>query len=190
MFRAWLGRYNGNMRVALKLHPDSTSAAASSVEVEVTRPRDGALTLSYVVIGKISSLRVPSAVAPARTDGLWQHTCFEVFLAVPPDVGYYEFNFSPSTQWAAYRFSGYRSGMQVVSETDAPRIEVSSSPDSYTLRTALNLNMANVPRGTPWRLGLSAVIEETNGNKSYWALAHTPGKPDFHRADCFTYEFS
>ena len=178
------------MRLPLKLHPDSASAAASSVEVEVTRPWDGALTLSYVVIGKINALRVPSVVAPARADGLWQHTCFEAFLSVPPDTGYHEFNFSPSTQWAAYRFSGYRSGMKVASEIDAPSIEVSSNPDSYTLRAALNLDTANVPRGTPWRLGLSAVIEETNGNKSYWALAHAPGKPDFHRADCFTYELS
>jgi hypothetical protein len=178
------------MRLALKLHPDSTSAAASSVEVEVVRPRDGALTLSYVVIGKISGLRVPSVVAPARADGLWQHTCFEAFLAVPPNAGYYEFNFSPSTQWAAYRSSGYRRGMQVVSEIDAPRIEVSSSAENYTLRAALDLDQANVARDAPWRLGLSAVIEETNGTKSYWALAHAPGKPDFHCADCFTYEFS
>jgi hypothetical protein len=29
------------------------------------------------------------------------------------------------------------------------------------------------------------VIEETNGRKSYWALAHPPGKPDFHHSDCF-----
>jgi hypothetical protein len=178
------------MRLALKLHPDSTSAAASSVEVEVVRPRDSALTLSYVVIGKTSGLQVPSVVAPVRVDGLWQHTCFEAFLSVPPHTGYYEFNFSPSTQWAAYRFSGYRSGMQVASEIDAPRIEVSSSPDRYTLRAALDLETANVPRGTPWRLGLSAVIEETTGNKSYWALAHAPGKPDFHCTDCFTHELS
>jgi hypothetical protein len=33
------------------------------------------------------------------------------------------------------------------------------------------------------------VIEETNGNKSYWALAHPPGKADFHHADCFALEF-
>jgi hypothetical protein len=185
-----LGRYNGGMRLALKLHPDSTSFAASSVDVEVVRPRDGALTLSYVVIGKTSVLRLPSIVPPTRADELWRHTCFEVFLAVPPNAGYYEFNFSPSTQWAAYRFSGYRSGMQIASDIAAPNIEVSSSSDSYTLRAALDLDTANVLGSAPWRLGLSAVIEETNGNKSYWALAHVPGKPDFHRADCFTHQLS
>jgi hypothetical protein len=45
-------------------------------------------------------------------------------------------------------------------------------------------------RKTPWRLGLSAVIEDKAGHMSYWALAHPPGKPDFHHMDCFAYEFS
>jgi hypothetical protein len=38
------------------------------------------------------------------------------------------------------------------------------------------------------RVGLAAVVEETSGHRSYWALAHPPGKPDFHHADCFTLE--
>jgi hypothetical protein len=37
---------------------------------------------------------------------------------------------------------------------------------------------------------LSALIEDQNGGKSYWALAHPPGKPDFHHADSFALEFS
>jgi hypothetical protein len=178
------------MRLSLKLHPDSASAAVSGIDVDVARPRDGTLTLCYVVIGKISSLRVPSMVTPARADGLWRHTCFEAFLTVPPNAGYYEFNFSPSTEWAAYRFSDYRTGMQAASESGPPRIEISASPENYTLRVTFDLDRVNFLQGTRGRLGLSAVIEETNGTKSYWALAHAPGKPDFHRADCFTYELS
>jgi hypothetical protein len=38
------------------------------------------------------------------------------------------------------------------------------------------------------RIGLSAVIEEKNGMKSYWALAHPAGKPDFHHPACFAAE--
>ena len=33
--------------------------------------------------------------------------------------------------------------------------------------------------------GLSAVIEEKDGTKSYWALAHGGGAPDFHAPACF-----
>jgi len=34
----------------------------------------------------------------------------------------------------------------------------------------------------------STTFEETNGRLSYWALAHPPGKPDFHHPDCFALE--
>jgi hypothetical protein len=34
-----------------------------------------------------------------------------------------------------------------------------------------------------WRIGLAAVIEDTSGHKSYWALVHPPGKADFHHSD-------
>ena len=40
----------------------------------------------------------------------------------------------------------------------------------------------------PLSIGLSAVIEETDGTKSYWALRHPPGPPDFHHPDCFALE--
>jgi hypothetical protein len=177
------------MRLALKLHPDSASSVINGIEVEVARSRGGELALSYLVAGKMNGLLLPQVVAPARTDELWRHTCFEAFLGFSPGAGYYEFNFSPSTQWAAYRFSNYRSGMQIAPEIDTPRIEASSSPENYILRVTLDLKRINMPDSDRWRLGLSVVTEETNGDKSYWALAHAQGKPDFHRYDCFTHEF-
>ena len=61
----------------------------------------------------------------------------------------------------------------------------------YTLQASLELDrLSDLPRDAAWRLGLAAVIEETSGRKSYWALAHPPGKPDFHHPDCFAHEFS
>jgi hypothetical protein len=174
------------MRHTLRLHPDSLCAAATWIEADVVRPRPGSLILSYVVSGRIGDLRMPPVMAPARADELWHHTCFEAFVRASPGPTYYEFNFSPSTQWAAYRFDSYRSGMRVATEIGAPRIEVRSTADSYTLQAALGLDGLSFPL----HLGLSAVLEETNGRKSYWALAHRPGQPDFHHSDCFTLEFS
>ena len=174
------------MRHTLRLHPDSLCAAATQIEVDVARPRPDSLVLSYVVSGRISDLRLPPIVAAVRADELWQHTCFEAFVRPSAGPGYYEFNFSPSTQWAAYRFDSYRSGMRVATEIDAPRIELRSSVESYTLQAALEFDGLSLP----WRLGLAAVLEETNGHKSYWALAHPPGKADFHHSDCFTLGYS
>src|SRR5580700_9770947 len=174
------------MRHTLRLHPGSLCAAVTKIEADIVRPRLGSLILSYVVSGRIGDLLLPTVVAPARADGLWQHTCFEAFLRTSAGPGYYEFNFSPSTQWAAYRFDSYRSGMRLASEFGAPRIDVRSSAETYTLQAALELDGLS----SPLHLGLSAVLEETNDRKSYWALAHPPGKPDFHHADCFALELS
>ena len=179
------------MRQSLKLHPDSRCLATAHIEVEVTRPRADSLALSYIVTGKISDVRMPRVVATARSDELWRHTCFEAFVRASSGDEYYEFNFAPSAQWAAYRFSSYRSGMCVAAEISTPSIEVQSSPDCYTLQASLELDRLSwLPRKAKWRLGLSALIEDTSGHKSYWALKHPPGKPDFHHADCFAHEFS
>ena len=179
------------MRQALRLHPDSRCTAATRIDVEVARPRPSNLLLHYFVTGKINDLRMPRATASARTDELWQHTCFEAFVRAPPSAAYCEFNFAPSMQWAAYRFDGYRDKMCEASVVSAPRIAVRSSGELYELQASLALaGISGLPSDVIWRLGLSAVIEETSGLKSFWALAHPPGKADFHHADCFAYELA
>ena len=178
------------MRLGLKLHPDSRCAAATHIDVEVAQPRPGHLALHYLVTGKIGDLRMPPMTTPARTDELWRHTCFEAFVRAPPSPVYYEFNFAPSTQWAVYRFGSYRAEMSVVDEA-TPQIEWNSSPEQFGLRAYLNLErLPDLPNDARWHLGLSAVIEETNGRKSYWALAHPPGGADFHHSDCFALELA
>jgi hypothetical protein len=182
------------MRQTLRLHPDSLRFAVTQVEVEVSRPQTHSLMLAYVVTGKISDLLMPPVAAAARTDELWQHTCFEAFVRSLPGAAYYEFNFAPSTQWAAYQFSGYRRGMRVATEIKAPSIAVESSPEHFILQASLELDQLWIPApsggvaigDTMWRLGLSAVVEEANGRRSYWALAHPPGEADFHHPDGFT----
>jgi hypothetical protein len=184
-------RYNAGMRQVLKLHPDSLCFAATHVEVEVAHPRPGSLALCYVVTGTISGLRIPPVMAATRAEELWRHTCFEAFVRASPGAGYYELNFAPSTQWAAYQFSGYRSGMRVATEISAPLIETQSSRECFILRASLELDrLPGLPRDVGWRLGLSTLIEETSGRQSHWALAHPPGKADFHHSDCFAHEFS
>jgi hypothetical protein len=190
VFDARPDSYNAVMRLALKIHPHSISAAVTGIEVDVTRPRSGFLALVYVVTGKIDDLRIASRTEPARADELWKHSCFEAFVRASGDTDYYEFNFSPSTQWAAYRFGGYREAMRVANEVQAAPITIDSQAACYTLSAEVDLDRTKLPQQKKWQLGLSTVIEELHGHKSYWALAHPPGKPDFHHSDCFTAEFS
>jgi hypothetical protein len=174
------------MRRPLKLHPHSVCAAVTGIEVEVTRPAGGSLILSYAATGTIGDLLLPQAAAPTRANELWRHTCFEAFVMDAAGEAYYEFNFAPSTRWAVYRFERYRSGMQAVTEIEPPQIGGQSTQDRHTLRATLSL--PDPQAGRSLRLGLAAVIEEKNGNTSFWALAHSPGRPDFHHADGFALE--
>ncbi len=179
------------MPQALTLHPESSCNAAIEIAAEAARPRPGALRLRYRVTGEIGALSLPPVAAPGRADGLWQHTCFEAFLRAAPGGVYHEFNFAPSMRWAAYRFASYREGMRAAREVDTPKIEVDSSDGAFELRAELALDrLPDLPRDAPWQLGLSAVIEEAGGRLSYWALAHPPGRPDFHHSDCFALELA
>ena len=163
--------------------------AATCIEVDIARPRPGDLALRYVVTGGIADLLLPSGTASECADELWRHTCFEAFVRAAPGAVYYEFNYAPSRQWAAYRFSDYRSGMSATSGIGAPGIETCSDGGSYELQVSLSLDgLPDLPNDSAWRLGLSAVIEEVDGGMSYWALAHPPGNADFHHSDCFALE--
>lgn len=175
------------MRQSLKLHSDSRCSADIQIEVEFALSGGYGLTLSFIVTGNISELRIPPVAAPARSDELWRHTCFEAFVRAS-GVDYYEFNFAPTRQWAAYQFSGYRSG-KCLAEVRAPAIEVQLGANRYTLDASLQLD--SLPRlsgEASWYLGLSAVIVERSGRVSYWALVHPSVKPDFHHASSFACE--
>jgi hypothetical protein len=175
------------MRQILRPHPDSPCAAVTAIAAEAARPRVGVLELRYVVTGTVDGLLLPPPATSARADQLWRHTCLEAFVRGASGDAYWELNLSPSTQWAAYRFDGYRQGMAQADLRAPPRIEVRAASDRFELTAALDLGAAALLAGA-WRLGLSAVIEAADGRLSYWALAHPPGKPDFHHPDCFALE--
>jgi len=142
------------------------------------------LMIEYVVVGSVDELAIAQPVLPKCRDELWKHTCFEAFIG-RPTADYVEFNFAPSREWAMYRFEGYRSGMQPAIDLRSPKIFPEHTTDRRFGLTAF------VELGALWNqgathLGLSAIIEEKGGAKSYWALAHPPsGPPDFHHPDCF-----
>ncbi|MEQ1618298.1 MAG: DOMON-like domain-containing protein [Terricaulis sp.] len=170
------------MRVELKPHPDTPCSALSRIEVRLSR-RDDLIEAIYVAHGDIDKLRLPERVESGRADELWKHTCFELFLRTEGGGNYVELNFSPSTQWAGYGFTGYRTGMTNLD--DGPRVSATATAASLEVRATIERAALNDLLSGPLRIGASAVVEEINGDKSFWALAHPHGKPDFHHLDCF-----
>lgn len=152
----------------------------------MTRVGSEVLKLEYVVIGCIGDIRFSHPGPAERADRLWQHSCFEAFVALTAG-GYVEFNFAPSEQWAIYRFEGYRDGMYEPIEVAPPDIYTDTDGSNRFALTAW-VDLSALILAGPSSLALSAVIESVEGDLSYWALAHPPGAPDFHHPDCFTLE--
>jgi hypothetical protein len=138
------------------------------------------LRLVYTVAGHIAGLRIPTATKPGPANGLWQNTCLEAFVAVDEDAGYREFNFSPSGQWAMYRFASERVRAFSDGDVDVPPVtHITLNAEQLTLTA--ELPWTALPAQAPELcVGLSAVIEEANGRLSYWALHHPCERPDFH----------
>lgn len=167
----------------LKPHRDTPPSGVAAVEVAQLGIANAVLRLRFVVRGA-AGLLLPPPTSPGRANGLWQTTCFELFLRGVDDDSYVEFNFSPSGQWAAYAFTGTRTGMRDLALSADPHVEAAGAGTDFVLDVAVDLASVPVAR----RMSLTAVIEETDGTKSYWALAHPPGKPDFHDPACFVLE--
>ncbi len=170
------------MAVALVAHPANPEGLRQRVDVTPLLRPGGGFAVSYLIRGNIDSLRVPTPADPAPADALWRTTCCELFVASGGDRGYREFNFSPSGQWAAYDFAGYRERAATQGAIPAPTIAVRHDGDG--LRLDAELPAAALPAGS-LRLAISAVLEARDGRTGYWALTHAPGKPDFHHPAAF-----
>lgn len=179
-----------NNKNNLICHP---AAACGSVEnlVAALKPlTDGGLHVRYELTGDLARLRIPAPQAPGAADGLWEHSCFEAFIAADGEPGYHEFNFSPSGQWAAYAFSDYRA-RSAWTISRPPLIRIIQSPGHLLLEAVIAA--ADLPpnrAAKPFRLGLTAVIEANDGSRAYWALHHPEVQPDFHHRAGFISSFT
>jgi len=172
--------------VPLTAHTRDGPGPVRALTVSGALHRSGVLALEFAVTADLRELRfAPSSCHARRSDELWRQTCFELFAARDDEPGYCEFNFTPSGEWAAYAFEGYR---QARRDATQDRIDVSTQAAAdgplrlrarMNLATALELD-AEVLARERWRLNCSAIIEDNAGALSYWAVYHPGAQPDFH----------
>jgi hypothetical protein len=170
----------------LLCHPWSATDVVRAIRVSVSWSADDVLAFTFSIDGDLARIRVPPPRPPCVAHQLWEHTCVEAFVAVDGAPGYHELNFAPSGEWAGYAFGAYREIAGLADPGLAPGISVRTAPDRLDLdaHIALVRLSPKYPRA-PLHLGLSAVIETSDGTLSYWALRHPVGKPDFHHTDAF-----
>jgi hypothetical protein len=168
----------------LLCHPKTPVGKVTGVSAIIESSPDGAMWLRYFIDVPEPEITAVGPRSPDRTDELWKTTCFEAFLAIEGEPHYLEFNFAPSSQWAAYRFDDYRlNGTDLVLES-APVIGLDLGSSHFALEA--DLRLPPEWRGRKLSVGLSVVAEEPSGIKSYWALKHNKSEPDFHDRACFT----
>ncbi|MHA6722675.1 DOMON-like domain-containing protein [Sphingomonas sp. RS2018] len=169
------------MPLTLKPHPDTPTQSIAGISVEWTATDGDDVLLTFRIAGA-DSVVVPPPAPPARTDELWRTTCAELFWRGDGAAGYREFNLSPSGEWAAYDFDAYRTGMRDAPQAVPPHVDVRRNGNDVILTA--DVDLSGLPPGGA-SVGLSMVITHHDGARSYWALAHPPGAPDFHHPDCF-----
>lgn len=139
-----------------------------------------AIQMAFTVSGEVRRLRVPRPTESGAADGLWAHTCFEAFFSEAGSSAYREFNFSLSTRWAHYRFTGERTRDLLATGLRAPVVR---APVSAIDRLVLTASIAASPSSSEQADTLfapTAVLELDDGSLSYWAPSHPAPKPDFH----------
>jgi hypothetical protein len=162
-------------QLSLVCHEMTPARAVRSVLAALSLSFEDGFVLHFIVDGEIDALALPPGdgervIADAATDGLWESSCV---------TDYTEFNYAPDGRWACYQFDDYRA--LVSADPLAPwSMATERSASRYILRVEPGI----FPEPGS-RLALSAVIEELDGTRSYWALCHPPGRPDFHHRDCF-----
>ena len=168
--------------IQLIKYKEPDCAVVSSITFNAARTETG-LSLHYQVQGNIAQIKRPEAPGGSRLDALWRTTCFELFLRAGDAPSYFELNFAPNGDWAAYRFDRYRENMQSA-DVSPPTIATRLEKDRLTVEVELSPPFLGTP-ASELVLGPAVIIETLDSVRSYWALHHPVDRPDFHRAQNF-----
>ena len=178
------------------------SPESLKIEAKLEAEASGFL-LSFELSGeKIKRvLLAEKSVQPSRKNELWKQTCFECFFATGGGQGYFEFNGSPSGDWALYSFDAYREGMKEVplGKKQMPVLEkfecVPQQGQAQDQAIGKIICVWRIPQFTESFIvtaGVTAVVvfkEDGQERSTYWALKHAGEKPDFHLKESFVHRF-
>ena len=147
---------------------------------------EGNLTLHFHLQHKGDDVLLPpSEESIQRTDGLWEHTCFEAFVSQDDQQSYYEINLCPNGNWNMYRLTGYRENLQPEASIERMPVEINLTESSLELSCNISLDSL-VEKDKPLEISLTAVLEHPVKGCSFWAWKHSGKEADFHLRDSLT----
>lgn len=136
------------------------------------------LNVSWHLHDPQNVVRHPGGTTAEREIGLWNHTCFEIFVGSSLRADYLEFNFASNHHWNAFYFEA--PGDALVEYTPIHQIQIN------TIDATLGVGIPLMPFPSEFwhegqmKVGISSVLELVDGTLQYWALSHPETKPNFH----------
>ncbi|MBB1125052.1 DOMON-like domain-containing protein [Thiospirillum jenense] len=174
-------------RHMLHPHPQNTPPPTMAVCAMLHCASNRRWQVDFTLIDALDRVYLPPATSSQSTDGLWQSTCFEIFIGLPNTCAYIELNASPSGQWASYQFTSYRARDVAQDHQLRPYIKQRrGTARHFALQVVFTLPArlcgSDATNADSYAVGLAAVIAARDGSLSYWALHHASARPDFHHA--------
>ena len=141
---------------------------------------DNQVHVSYRITDRTHSIQFPDISQHAsRKNELWNATCCELFVGISGEPNYWEYNLSPSHDWAVFSFTDYRQNKS--DELSISELEITTKIDKnneFELKTILALPEMLTDRTLD--IGVSSVVQDKSGKIHYYALTHPDSKADFH----------
>ena len=168
------------------LRPFTTCSLAKDLSISGSLTRQpGTVLVKYQVEGALHRVNWPrTSGITGRCHELWRQTCFELFFAIKGEAAYWEVNLGLNDCWNIYHFSDYRNGMRQEESIAPPLCRVVVDGNLLSLTCALKFNNV-IDDSSDLVVGVSSVIQATDGSTSYWAIDHCDLKPDFHNRSSF-----
>lgn len=137
------------------------------------------LELNYFLRGETERVLLQSKGSSGqRLINLWDHTCFEFFMAPSEKKHYWEFNFSPTGAWNCFRLEDYRKDA-TYPEITVPVIRLEEKPGLIFLQAVLNIP-GILSASDEWDIQFATVIKLTDSSLQYWSNSHFCDEPDYH----------
>jgi hypothetical protein len=174
------------MIINFALQPFSTTSNLPQIEINgrVNR-KDDLLSIEYQLFGDLNAISIaPPASSPSRQFHLWEATCFEFFIGIPGDRNYWEFNLSPSGDWAVFALDDYRQGLHNELAFTSLPFKIDRYPNYITLSLEFDLSELILAE-QDLEMSVTTVIKSSQGDLSYWAIEHSGKEADFHLRDSF-----
>ena len=165
------------------LNSFNNSTSDFKLEADATRDKQ-TLKLVYKIADVKNLLNLPAGFVAEesttpRVDGLWNNTCFEMFLRPVGKTSYYEFNFSLMPAWNEYFFESY-----LKPHTPQQCQDISLKSMKWNV-LVLEVELQGLNPDDKFEISLTAVLKEKSGTIHYMATKHAGHEPDFHHVDSF-----